>query len=386
MAFVRPRARILEISTTSGNGPYTVPGAGVDLSHNSFASFMNVGDSTEGYVAEPGVAMWTGILTRTATNQITLTTVEETKGTFGAGTKEIGASPLASRAMLREDIAGAIVTGGSSSAYTVSSFRVYGTLAQMHGQAIAFTPHVTNAESFPVGNVTLNVDGLGEKPLRGVNTTELRGGTLIQGTPYVAVYNHIDGAFYLQNFFGNPYSVPLGSGLDYWGPTAPNSAFAFPIGQDLDRTTYAGLFAVIGTTYGSSSGSTFKLPDKTGRVSAMKEASATRLTVAGSGINGAALGSANGLTETHTLTTAQLAGHSHGVTDPQHAHGAGDAYDAQSGTSGPGTGGGPAVVNNTGNGNTAAAATGISINSAGGGGAHNNVQPTIICNYILRVI
>jgi hypothetical protein len=35
-------------------------------------------------------------------------------------------------------------------------------------------------------------------------------------------------------------------------------------GQSLDRTTYATLFALIGTTYGSSSGTTFKIPDYRG--------------------------------------------------------------------------------------------------------------------------
>jgi microcystin-dependent protein len=59
--------------------------------------------------------------------------------------------------------------------------------------------------------------------------------------------------------------------LDYWGTTTPNSSFAFPTGQAISRTTYAALFALIGATYGVGDGTTtFNLPDKTGRVSAMK--------------------------------------------------------------------------------------------------------------------
>lgn len=96
MAFVRPKARILERTATAGNGPYTVSGA-VDLSYNAFSSFMSVGDTTYASVVEPNVAMWTGIVTYSAANQITLTTVEESKGTFGSGTKEIFAGPLAAR-------------------------------------------------------------------------------------------------------------------------------------------------------------------------------------------------------------------------------------------------------------------------------------------------
>ena len=72
-----------------------------------------------------------------------------------------------------------------------------------------------------------------------------------------------------RGFYGNPYNVPLAAGLDYWGATAPNSAFAFPTGQAISRTTYAPLFSLFSTTYGSGDGSTtFNLPDKRGRISA----------------------------------------------------------------------------------------------------------------------
>src|SRR3981189_1959519 len=90
---------------------------------------------------------------------------------------------MAATAKYRDDIAGAIVTGGTSTAYTVSSYEVFDTLAHMNGQMIAFTPHATNGAT-----VTLNVDGLGAKPLRCAPSTELLAGVLIQGTPYVAVY------------------------------------------------------------------------------------------------------------------------------------------------------------------------------------------------------
>jgi hypothetical protein len=85
------------------------------------------------------------------------------------------------------------------------------------------------------------------KPLCTAPNTELLAGTIIQGTPYVATS---DGAFYLQGFYGNPYNIPLGAGLDYWGPTTPNSSFVFPTGQAISRTTYAALFSLLGTTYG----------------------------------------------------------------------------------------------------------------------------------------
>jgi microcystin-dependent protein len=296
---------------------------------------------------------------------------------------------MASVAKHRDDIAGAIVTGGAATAYTVSSYEAFDTLARLGGQIIAFTPHVTNGDT-----VTLNVDSLGPKPLRSAPVTELPAGTLIQGTPYLALYNNSDAAFYLHGFYGSPYNVPLGAGMDYWGPTTPNSAFAFPAGQAISRATYASLFALIGTTFGGGNGSTtFNLPDKRGRVSAapdnMGGSAASRLTDLVSGF-GDALGEAGGA-QTHTLQTTEIPSHTHVNTlnDPGHNHSFSNNPTIVGRQTANGQTGGPASVPSdsniiTINSNT----TGISINNvaAGGGGAHANVQPTIVCNYIMRII
>lgn len=385
MTFVRPRARILELSSTSGNGPYALAGA-ADLSYNRFSSFMAIGDTTYGTVVEPGVAFWTGIITYSAANQITLTTVEETKGTFGAGTKEIMSDALASTATFREDIAGAIVTGGTSTGYTVASYRQYDSLSRLNGNIIAFTPHVTNGQT-----VTLNVDGLGAKPLRFAPGLELGASTLIIGTPYMALYDHGSQAFYLHAG-GNAYGVPLAAGMDYWGATTPSSAFAFPIGQAISRTTYAALFALIGTTYGVGDGSTtFNLPDKRGRVSAgFDNGDITGRLNGAFGVNAAALGSAGG-EQGHTLTLGETAAGitssgSNAISVTSSANVTQNAiYISYVNAAGGGT-----IVLNALPTNAALTSTGtnsISVTSNNtGGGAHNNVQPTIICNYIMRVL
>ena len=285
---------------------------------------------------------------------------------------------MASLAGYRDDIAGAIVTGGTSTAYTVTSYQVFDTLAHMSGQMIAFTPHTTNGAT-----VTLNVDSLGAKPLRQSPSVDLPAGVLIQGSPYVALYNNSDAAWYLQNFYINPYSVPIAGGIDYWGTTAPNSAFAFPIGQAISRTTYSALFTIMSTTYGVGDGSTtFNLPDKRERVSVMKTSLASRLTLTYFGGDSTAMGAIGGA-ESHTLTTAQMPTHTHGVTDPGHAHS--ERASPAGGATGIIQAGVSNVYDNVA-GNTASATTGISINNAGSGNAHNNVQPTIVCNYIIRII
>ena len=64
----------------------------------------------------------------------------------------------------------------------------------------------------------------------------------------------------------NAFSVPVGGLLPYLGAAAPNSSFALPFGQPINRTTYATLFALIGTTFGAGDGTTtFNLPDLRGR-------------------------------------------------------------------------------------------------------------------------
>lgn len=213
-----------------------------------------------------------------ASNSTADSTINWAEGQAPSTVNDSARSMMARIAEYRDDIAGVIATGGTSTAFTVTSNQVFDTLAHMDGAMIAFTPHTTSGDA-----PTLNVDGLGAKKIRIVPSVDLPEGSLVEGTPYIATYYNTAGEFILHNLGGNPYSVPLGSGLDYWGSTTPNSAFAFPYGQAISRTTYASLYSVLGTTYGSGDGSTtFNLPDKRGRVSAaydeMGGSPASRLT------------------------------------------------------------------------------------------------------------
>jgi microcystin-dependent protein len=330
---------------------------------------------------------------------------------------------MAAAAKYRDDIAG-VTTGGTATAYTVASNQAFDSLASMDGKIIALIPHVTSG----AGPVTLNVDGLGARALRSSPGVELAAGTLISGTPYVARYVNSAAEWILCSFFGaNPYNVPLGSGMPYFLPAAPNSSFAFPAGQPISRTTYAALFALMGTTYGAGDGSTtFNLPSLGGRLLACREnmngaGVEGRITLAGSGITGTTLGATGGAqnvilaiaeipSHTHANSLSDP-GHAHGVSDPTHAHGVNDPGHTH--TIGKGGTTQPVATNFsqagvsqvsdqlTGLASTGvsiqAAATGISIQAAGtnasvvnapagGGGAHNNMPPIMIVNYVIRVI
>jgi hypothetical protein len=148
-------------------------------------------------------------------------TINWSEGQAPSTVNDSARAMMAAAAKYRDDIAGAIVTAGTSSAYTVLSYEAFDTLAHLNGQMIAFTPHVTCGSP-----VTLNVDSLGSKPLRSAPNVEIPAGTLVQGTPYIATYNNSDGAFYLHGFYGaSAYLIPLGGIIDYTGTTAPNSNF-----------------------------------------------------------------------------------------------------------------------------------------------------------------
>lgn len=161
-------------------------------------------------------------------------------------------------------------------------------------------------------------------------------------------------------------SAPAGSVISFGGTAAP-SGWLLCFGQAVSRTTYAALFAAIGTTYGAGDGSTtFNLPDFRGRVPAGKDdmggTAAGRLTSAGSGVNGASLGAVGGA-ETHTLTAAQIPPHTHPI-------GSNSSRNTVAGGSDNVAMGGASTLN-------------TNVNT-GGGGAHNNTQPTIVLNYIIK--
>ena len=195
------------------------------------------------------------------------------------------------------------------------------------------------------------------------------------------LYAKTDGKLYhldssgLETQVGAGTVTPAGSVMDYAGSTAP-TGWLLCYGQAVSRTGYAALFSAIGTTYGVGDGSTtFNLPDLRGRVLAGKDdmggSAASRITAGGSGITGTTLGAAGG-SQTHTLTVAELAVHGHSVPEARHS--------APATAANPGARLGGAQYTNDGPSETAWSGS----NNAGSGNAHNNTQPTLIMNKIIK--
>jgi microcystin-dependent protein len=316
-------------------------------------------------------------------------TINWAEGQSPSSINDSARAMMAATAKFRDDISGAIVTGGTVNAYTVSSFQVFDTLAHFDGKVIAFTPHVTNT-----GASQVNVDGLGLKPLRIAPGVEIPSGTIVQGTPYTALYNNTDGAFYLEGFYGSPYIVPIGATLDFYAPSLPNSAFVFPIGQAISRTVYASLFALIGTYWGPGDGTTtFTLPDLRGRVAACPDimgasGDAGRLTGNTTLTSRTSMGGVGG-EPVHTLTGSEIPTiNSAGTASVQSSSIAVVTGNVTSSLISGGTGA-PFVglsVGTSASGQLASSGPASVASTNTGGLSHNNIQPTILCNKIMRII
>jgi microcystin-dependent protein len=109
-------------------------------------------------------------------------------------------------------------------------------------------------------------------------------------------------------------TVPTGTLMAFAGSAAP-AGYLLCTGAAVSRTTYAALFAVIGTVYGAGDGSTtFNIPD--GRSRSVVGAGQ------GAGLTNRSLGSGTGAAwgeESHALSQAEMPSHAH--ADAGHNHG-----------------------------------------------------------------
>ena len=178
--------------------------------------------------------------------------------------------------------------------------------------------------------------------------------------------------------------MPTGSVMPFAGRQAPEG-FLVCDGSPQSRTTYSALFAVIEEIYGSGDGSTtFNLPDLQGRVVAgrdnMSGSSQDRLTNKDGGIDGDTLGATGGHEE-HLLLSTQSGVPAH-VHDVFSAGAVATALTAEESVQ-------RLEHENQGHSNITTDQLGLdgqtgNNDTANASTAHNNVQPTIILNYIIK--
>ena len=162
-------------------------------------------------------------------------------------------------------------------------------------------------------------------------------------------------------------TVPIGSIVPFASDTIPNG-WLLCDGSAVSRTTYSELFAIIGTAHGIGDGSTtFNVPNIKGKVVVGKQQT---MTPSGNFTN---LGETGG-EEDHTLTVDEIPSHGHDVAIAVNNTVPGGAryYFNSAGTT-------SAPISDT-----AAWSNSLTAKATGGGQAHNNLQPYIVENYIIK--
>lgn len=151
-------------------------------------------------------------------------------------------------------------------------------------------------------------------------------------------------------------SLPAGVMMEYGGAVAPDQ-WLLCNGAAVSRTTYAALYAAIGVTFGVGDGSsTFNLPDFRGRTSIGAGQ--------GTGLTNRILATQTGA-ETHTLTVDETPAHAHEVDGNVKFKSTGGENFRELTEAGTGT-------------------NDVSTGSIGGGAAHNNMQPSLAANKIIK--
>lgn len=167
--------------------------------------------------------------------------------------------------------------------------------------------------------------------------------------------------------FPSTNSVPTGAVFSYISDTAP-SGYLICNGSAISRANYSTLFSIIGTTYGVGNGTTtFNIPDLRGRVTVGKSSDTEFDNLAETGGE-----------KSHTLSTGEMPTHNH-TSRQTYALNNGTSLgvngDAIQGGLNGAYGGVPTTYN---------AMPQINTGNAGSGGAHNNIQPYQVINFIIK--
>lgn len=290
-----------------------------------------------------------------------------------------------------------LTSTGSANAFSVTPNRTISALAD--GVVIGFT-----ANHSITGAATLNLSGLGAKPIVAHNGDALQSGDIVSGQKLLVAYRAATADFQIVGDRASGTSsdvlarvLPVGAAVPWPSNTLP-AGYLWANGAAVSRTTYAELFAVYGTTYGVGDGSTtFNLPNYKGRSLFGKDdmggTSAAGLLSSTYGPDGATLGATGGA-ESVTLSSAQsgqkaISAAPVTVTDPGHSHtervgsaGSGGALAVGSTTS--------AVINATTLNTTSSDTTGITaaltLAGSAAASAHSNMPPAIIQNWIILAL
>ena len=147
--------------------------------------------------------------------------------------------------------------------------------------------------------------------------------------------------------------IPVGTVVGFAGSTIPQG-WVLCNGGQYNSTDYPELYGVIGDIYGTPLSGWFNVPDLRSRVIVGRKSSQTEFDTLGE----------TGGEISHTLTTSEMPAHNHSGLFSRAIY--------------PSTGAANAM--------TTVSATPVNTANSGGGDPHNNLQPYITLNYIIRAV
>lgn len=254
--------------------------------------------------AYTAVYQWSSTAASNATSD---PTINWSEGMAPSSVNDSARAMMAAIANWNKDTSGSLVSGGTTSALTLTTNTGFPNLAALNGQRIVFLANNTN-----VAGATLNVDGTGAVALS-MGTAPLADSAIIPGGLYAVTYYSGASQYRLEGL-NNSYNVPLGGIIWSTVSTPPNSNFIAPSGQCISTTTYNAYWVAMGSPApGGCGAGTFAVIDMRGRVpvalDTLNASAANRMTSSGTGC-GTAMTSvgavcANGL-EGAAISLAQL--------------------------------------------------------------------------------
>lgn len=220
-------------------------------------------------------------------------------------------NPTVDRTVTIPNVSGTIITSGDTGTVTntmlagsIANIKLANSSIEIDGNTISLGDSIT----LNVGGTTSNNTWTGIQTFRdnkfvitdntdtskvlnlqlsSIATNTTRTLTAPNETGTIATQAYVDSA------------IPAGTIIDFAGATAPSGYLACPTtATNVSRTTYARLFAAIGTTWGSGDGeNTFGMPYFPANYAAVQASS-----------------------NVGTSTTGEVKTHTHSITDPGHLH------------------------------------------------------------------
>ena len=344
----------------------TVEGAAVVSGAASFLS----GVSVSGALVAKGTNTFAGA--NTFSNTVTVAGVAGFKSHVNvSGKMSIGGTTSITGAAL---FASTVTVGGAGtfkdSVSVSGNVNIGGTVTIAGAVSLASTLSVGGATNL-ASTVTVVGAGTFKSNVSVSGNMNIAGNTSIGGTVTIVGANvqAANAKVCASAFYGDGTNLtgllPPGIVLPY-GASASPTGYLLCNGAAVSRSTYSSLFAVVSSLYGNGDGSsTFNVPDLRGRFIAGWDVSATASSVLTSVTAGMVINTTmanTGGVQAVTLAVAQTPSHNHLVGSNQYSIGDDAGNNLQSGTS----------------------VASVSTTSTGGGGAHSNIPPTMILNYIIK--